>query len=206
MLWLDRKYSWLMREMTITINYNLRNAIAKGIIVGVITAISYLLVVVFTTPNLSPMAAINAALRANSIIIFGLAAGVGIQIFLSTYGKNLGCRINKKRNRIIGNSGSTAVSSVLSFFSLVPLGCCGSWLLLLSLLPSIFGSTFSVILIQFSKPLSYLGLSIVFAFTVFTALKLRKELKERDEAVIKRNKVPYDSNEVKGNTYRVHQN
>ena len=206
MLWLDRKYSWLMREMTITINYNLRNAIAKGIIVGVITAISYLLVVVFTTPNLSPMAAINAALKANSIIIFGLAAGVGIQIFLSTYGKNLGCRINKKRNRIIGNSGSTAVSSVLSFFSLVPLGCCGSWLLLLSLLPSVFGSTFSVILIQFSKPLSYLGLSIVFAFTVFTALKLRKELKERDEAVIKRNKVPYDSNEVKGNTYRVHQN
>ena len=192
--------------MTITINYNLRNAIAKGIIVGVITAISYLLVVVFTTPNLSAMAAINAALRANSIIIFGLAAGVGIQIFLSTYGKNLGCRINKKRNRVIGNSGSTAVSSVLSFFSLVPLGCCGSWLLLLSLLPSVFGSTFSVILIQFSKPLSYLGLSIVFAFTVFTALKLRKELKERDEAVIKRIKVPYDSNEVKGNTHRVHQN
>jgi hypothetical protein len=120
MLWLDRKYSWLMREVTITINYNLRNAIAKGIIVGVITAISYLLVVVLTTPNLSPMAAINAALNANSIIIFGLAAGVGIQIFLSTYGKNLGCRINKKRNRIVGNSGSTAVSSVLSFFSLVP--------------------------------------------------------------------------------------
>jgi hypothetical protein len=206
MLWLDRKYSWLMREMTITINCNLRNAIAKGIIVGVITAISYLLVVVFTTPNLSPMAAINAALKANSIIIFGLAAGVGIQIFLSTYGKNLGCRINKKRNRIVGNSGSTAVSSVLSFFSLVPLGCCGSWLLLLSLLPSVFGSTFSVILIQFSKPLSYFGLSIVFAFTVFTALKLIKELKERDEAVIKRIKVPYDSNGVKGNTYSVEQN
>jgi len=189
--------------MIFTISYNLRNAIAKGLIVGIITTIIYLLVVVFTTPNLSPIAAINAALKMNSMIIFGLAVGVGMQIFLSSYSKNLGCRINKKRNGILGSSGSTAVSSFLSFFSLVPLGCCGSWLLLLSLLPSVFGSTFAVVLIQYSKPLSYLGLSIVLGFTVVSALRLRKELKERKEVATK-NKGLNNRSEFE-NSYRVDQ-
>jgi ABC-type Na+ efflux pump permease subunit len=59
----------------------------------------------------------------------------------------------------------------------VPLGCCGSWLLILSLLPSVFGNTLSVILIQYSKPLSYLGLFIVIGYTAFTAIKLKRKLK-----------------------------
>jgi hypothetical protein len=170
----------MKRETTFTISYNLKNALAKALIVGIVTPIIYLAVVIITTPNLPAMAAINAAFKMNSIIIFGLAAGIGTQIFLASYGKNLGCRIDKRGKGIFkGSGGTTAVSSFLSFFSLVPLGCCGTWLLLLSLLPSMLGSTFSVVLINYSKQLSYAGLLIVIGFTIISALRLRKELKER---------------------------
>jgi uncharacterized membrane protein len=89
--------------------------------------------------------------------------------------------LDKKKKGILGTgSGSTALSSLFSFFSLVPVGCCGSWLLILSMLPSIFGSTLSVILIEYSKLLSYIGLAIVFGFTSLSALKLKRELNHRN--------------------------
>jgi hypothetical protein len=161
-------------------NIIIKKSLVKGIIIGIITAIIYLAIVVVTTPSLPAIAAINAALKVNSIVIFGLAIGVGIQFFLASYSKSLGCRIDKKRKGIFGGgSSSTAISSFFSFFSLVPLGCCGSWLLILSMLPSIFGSSLSVVLIEYSKVLSYIGLAIVFAFAGLSALKLKKELSQR---------------------------
>ena len=75
-----------------------------------------------------------------------------------------------------GGAGSTALSSFFSFFSLVPLGCCGSWLFILSMLPTIFGSSLSVVLIQYSEALSYIGLGIVFGFTGLSAIRLRKNM------------------------------
>jgi membrane protein implicated in regulation of membrane protease activity len=68
---------------------------------------------------------------------------------------------------------------------LVPLGCCGSWLLILSLLPSVVGTSVSAALIQYSIPLSYVGLAIVAGFTALTAAKLRKELKLRQSSISK---------------------
>src|SRR5215208_2000224 len=112
----------------ILLNYNAKRALAKGTIVAAMTAVIYLAIVVITTPSLPAIAAINAAFRVNSIVIFGLAIGVGIQFFLTSYSKGLGCRLDKKRKGIFGGgSGSTALSSFFSFFSLVPLGWCGSW-------------------------------------------------------------------------------
>src|SRR5918999_5883610 len=161
------------------LSYNTKKALVKGITLGSITAAIYLAIVVITTPNLPAIVAINAALKVNSIVIFGLAIGVGIQFFLTSYSKGLGCRLDKKRKGIFGGgSGSTALSSFFSFFSLVPLGCCGSWLLILSMLPSIFGSSVSVVLIEYSKLLSYIGLAIVFGFAGLSALRLRKELRQ----------------------------
>jgi hypothetical protein len=161
-------------------NINIKKSLVKGTIVGIITAVIYLAIVVITTPSLPAIAAINAAIKVNSIVIFGLAIGVGIQFFLASYSKSLGCRIDKKRKGIFGGgSGSTAISSFFSFFSLVPLGCCGSWLLILSMLPSIFGSSLSVVLIEYSKVLSYIGLAIVFGFAGLSALRLKKELSQR---------------------------
>jgi hypothetical protein len=166
----------------ILLSYNTKRALVKGTIVAVVTAVVYLAIVVITTPSLPAIAAINAAFKVNSIVIFGLAIGVGIQFFLTSYSKGLGCRLDKRRKGIFGGgSGSTALSSFFSFFSLVPLGCCGSWLLILSMLPSILGSSLSVVLIEYSKLLSYIGLAIVFGFAGLSALKLKKELKERNK-------------------------
>jgi hypothetical protein len=48
----------------------------------------------------------------------------------------------------------------------------GSWSF-----PTIFGTALSVSLIQYSKPLSYLGLVIVLGFAGISAFKLHSELK-----------------------------
>jgi len=149
--------------------------IIKAIIVGIITLVVYLGVVVITTPALPPLAAIDAAFQINSIIIFGISIGVGMQIYLSEQSKKLGCKLNIKRKALGGSSGSTAATSFFSFFSLVPLGCCGWWLYVLSLLPSVVGTGVSAVLIEYSQILGYLGLGIIFGFNALTAYKLYKE-------------------------------
>lgn len=153
--------------------------ITKAITVGIITIVGYLTVVVLTTPALPPLAAISAAFQINSIVIFGMGIGVGIQIFLSEKSKQLGCKLSVKKKAFGGNSGSVAATSFFSFFSLVPLGCCGWWLYLLSLLPSVFGTGVTAVLIDYSQPLAYLGLVIIFGFNGLTAYKLYKEKKSR---------------------------
>lgn len=163
---------------TLHLSYNVKRSLLRGLIVSGITMSVYLLIVIVTTPNLPPLAAVNSAFAINSPIIFGIAAGTGIQSFISSYGRSMGCMLNKRKH-IVGTGSGSTISSFLSFFSLVPLGCCGSWLLILSFLPSIFGSTLSVLLIQYSTPLSYLGLSIIFGFTGLSAFKLKQELRLR---------------------------
>ncbi|MEE9563543.1 MAG: hypothetical protein V3V69_01275, partial [Nitrosopumilaceae archaeon] len=113
--------------------------IKKGILFGIITIVAYLTVVVITTPALPPDAAISAAFQLNSIVIIGMGVGVGLQMYLAGKSKMLGCKLNVKKKAFGGNAGSTAATSFFSFFSLIPLGCCGWWLYALSLLPSIVG-------------------------------------------------------------------
>jgi len=153
--------------------------IKKGILFGIITIVAYLTVVVITTPALPPDAAISAAFQLNSIVIIGMGVGVGLQMFLAGKSKMLGCKLNVKKKAFGGNAGSTAATSFFSFFSLIPLGCCGWWLYALSLLPSIVGTGVSAVLIEYSQTLAYLGLAIIFGFNALTAIKLQKEKKLR---------------------------
>jgi len=155
------------------------NPIKKGIIVGVITIIVYLTVVVVTTPALPADAAISAAFQLNSIVIVGMGIGIGLQVFLSEQSKRLGCRLSMKKKAFGGNSSATAATSFFSFFSLVPLGCCGWWLYVISFLPSVFGVGVSTVLIEYSQMLAYIGLGIIFGFNALTAFKLHKEKKLR---------------------------
>jgi len=136
----------------------------------------YLLVVVITTPALEPQAAISAAFQINSIVIFGMGIGIGLQVFLSEKSKLLGCKLKVKKKALSGNSGSVVTTSFFSFFSLVPLGCCGWWLYVLSLLPSVAGVGVSAVLIEYSQVLAYVGLGIIFGFAGLTAFKLKKEI------------------------------
>ena len=151
--------------------------ITKAIFAGIITVTIYLLVVVITTPALEPLAAIHAAFQLNSIVIIGMGIGMGLQIFLSEKSKQLGCKLDVKKKAFGANTGSTAATSFFSFFSLVPLGCCGWWLYALSLLPGIVGTGVSAVLIEYSQVMAYAGLGIIFGFTGLTAYKLRREQK-----------------------------
>jgi len=155
------------------------NPIKKGIIFGIITIIVYLTVVVVTTPALPADAAISAAFQLNSIVIVGMGIGIGFQMYLSEQSKRLGCRLSMKKKAFGGNSSATAATSFFSFFSLVPLGCCGWWLYILSFLPSVFGVGVSTVLIEYSQTLAYIGLGIIFGFNALTAFKLHKEKKLR---------------------------
>lgn len=145
---------------------------------GTITVLAYLGVVVITTPALGPIAAISAAIQLNFPIIIGMGIGVGVQSFLSDYSKKFGCSLAMKRRTAGGNSGSTAIASFFSFFSLIPLGCCGWWLYAISFLPSIFGTGISAVLINYSQPLSYAGLAITFGFNLTTYYKIRQKQKQ----------------------------
>ena len=156
--------------------------IRKAILVGILTIAIYLTVVVITTPALGPLDAISAAFQLNSIVIIGMGIGIGLQIFLTEKSKMLGCQLDAKKRAFGGNSGSTAATSFFSFFSLVPLGCCGWWLYALSLLPSVVGSGVSAVLIEYSQVLAYLGLAVIFGFNALTAIKLKKEIKKRNFA------------------------
>ncbi len=153
--------------------------IQKSLLIGFLTIAIYLSVVVITTPALPAIDAISAAFQLNSIVIIGMGVGIGLQIFLSEKGKQLGCKVNVKKKAFGGNSSSAAATSFFSFFSLVPLGCCGWWLYALSLLPSVVGTGASAILIEYSQPLAYLGLVIIFGFNALTAYKLRKEIRSK---------------------------
>jgi len=150
--------------------------IQKATLVGIITIVVYLSVVVLTTPALEPVDAISAALQLNSIVIFGMGIGIGLQVFLSSKSKLLGCKLNVKKKALSGNSGSVVSTSFFSFFSLVPLGCCGWWLYVLSLLPSVAGVGVSAVLIEYSQVLAYVGLGIIFGFAGLTAYKLKREM------------------------------
>ena len=168
-----------------SLSFNAKRSLLKGFVVGVIAMVAYLTIVVVTTPNLPAATAISTAFTINPLIIVGVAIGVGSQVAMISYSKTLGCSLKGRRSFLSAGSGGTAFSSFLSFFSLVPLGCCGSWLLILSLLPSVFGTTVSGTLIQHSIPLSYAGLAVVVGFTGLTAIKLRKDLRLRDKTISK---------------------
>jgi len=157
------------------LSHTARRSLAKGLLAAGATMSLYILIVILTTPNLPPSAAINAAFLTNSIVIGGTAAAVGAQMFFSSYGKSLGCRLGRKEWG--AGSGGTAVGSFFSFFALVPLGCCGSWLLVLSFLPSIFGGALSVFLIEFSRPLSYIALAAVLGLAALSGVRLYRRTK-----------------------------
>ena len=158
--------------------------IVRGVLFGAITIVAYLTVVSLTTPALAPVDAISAAFQVNSIIIIGMGVGIGLQMYLSAYGKKMGCKLQVKRKTLGANTGGVATTSFFSFFSLVPLGCCGWWLYVLSLLPSVLGTASTAILIEYSQPLAYLGLVIIFGFNAVTIIKLRKEMAENKKSML----------------------
>lgn len=146
-------------------------AAPKAALAGAATVAAYTAVVIATTPALEPAAAVFAAVSINHAIMAGMGAGVGLQVYVSERAKALGC---KTKLGAAGRSSGAAATSFFSFFSLVPLGCCGWWLYALSLLPGVLGVGASAVLIEHSQALAYAGFAAVFGFAIQGAMRLRR--------------------------------
>lgn len=144
----------------------------QGVIASIVTVVIYLVIIVLTTPALEPLYAIYAAFQLNIILIVLMSVGVGLQIWISGLNRAKGCRVKGTLGKNIGGATTT---SFFSFFSLIPLGCCGWWLYALSLLPSIVGTGISGVLITHSTALSYVGLVIIYIFVGLGLYQFKKE-------------------------------
>src|SRR5918911_4331199 len=104
-----------MLSIPFHLSYNAKKALVKGIAIGFLSLIAYLVIVIVTTPSLHPFLAIKAAFAMNSVIIFGMAIGIGLQFFISSYRKGLDyCKLDSKKSSSDGSKRFLTGSAIRS--------------------------------------------------------------------------------------------
>jgi len=161
----------------------LGRALERGLGAGIISFVLYLLVVVLTTPNLRPDQSVELALVLNWWVIGGVSVGTGTQIFLVTYAKERACPIRHGGPAVGTSSFLSGASSFLSFLSLIPVGCCGTWLYLISFLPGLVGTGFSAFLVVNSYLLAVVGLALMTASILYTYVSVKRRLDSVNQPV-----------------------
>ncbi len=140
-----------------------------------ITTILYLTIVVVTTPSQRPVDAVKVSVTLNWWLIGGISGGAGVQAFLLGYAKNKPCPV-RHTGTILGTSGFfSGLSSFLSFLSLIPLGCCGTWIYVISFLPGLIGAGASGFLVANSLQIEVAGLVLMALSVMYTYLSVRKK-------------------------------
>lgn len=132
---------------------------------------------VLTTPSLKPSDAVVTAIRQNWWVVLGLMFGTASQGYLSAYAIEKGCRIGHAKAVSGGTGVSSALLSFVSFLSLVPVGCCGTWLYILSFVPSLLGASFAGLLIEQSLELQLGSLLILLLFVSYSFFSIRRRMK-----------------------------
>ena len=145
----------------------------------IISLIFYIIVVILTTPNFPPLVAASIAFRINGIYIIGISASVTVQRLIVGYGKMLGCDLPNKNQTTGANFFGSIAGSFFSFFSLVAVGCCGTWLYILSFLPAVFGIGVSGAFIEYSTQFAQLGLGIMLLTNLYGYLTFRRKRKQQ---------------------------
>ncbi len=140
--------------------------------------VTYMVVVVLTTPSLRPTDSVATAITLNWWVVVGLVLGSGAQGYLSAYAREKGCRVRHAKTLSSGTGVSSALLSFVSFLSLIPVGCCGTWLYILSFLPSLFGASLAGLLIERSLELELGSLIILLLFAAYTYHSIRERIKE----------------------------
>ena len=150
--------------------------IHTGIGVGIITAVLYLTIVVITTPSLRPVNAVVISLTLNWWLIAAMSVGTGVQASLLAYARSRACGVRYK-GAALGASGLfSSLSSFLSFMSLIPLGCCGTWIYVLSFLPGLIGAGASGFLIANSALIEAASLVLMSISVIHTYLSVRNKV------------------------------
>ncbi len=150
--------------------------IQRGIGVGLITAVLYLTIVVITTPSLRPVDAVIISVTLNWWLIVAISVGTGVQAFLLAYARKMACLV-KYKGTALGASGLfSGLSSFLSFLSLIPLGCCGTWIYVISFLPGLLGAGASGFLLANSPQIESASLLLMAVSVIYTFLSVRKKM------------------------------
>ena len=156
---------------------------AKSAIMGIAFLLVYLLVVIYTTPNFPPLLSVSVAMKLNGIYIFGSAISIAVQMWIMSYSKTLPayCEIPKGKAASSTNVFGSVTSAFFSFFALVGVGCCGTWLFILSLLPGVLGVGVTSFLIQHSTQLAQLGLGLMIISNLYALISLRRKMKMQQQ-------------------------
>jgi hypothetical protein len=150
--------------------------IQRGLGVGLIAVVAYLTIVVVTTPSLRPVDAVAVSVVLNWWLIGAVSAGAGVQAYLVSYANERGCSL-KHRRAASGASGFLAgLSSFVSFLALIPLGCCGTWVYLVSFLPGFIGAGASGFILANGLQFEVLGLGLMAMSVAFTYMSVRTTL------------------------------
>jgi len=126
-----------------------RSPVAEGTFYGLILIALYSLVIVASTPYLSPPTALQLALERNwpffVLLPSSFAAMMGVRRWLAN---RSACSI--KKTEALGAS-TSVLSTFFSFFSLTLVGCCG---LLAFWVSTLLGTTAVLALVELSIPLT----------------------------------------------------
>ena len=60
-----------MLSIPFHLSHNAKKALVKGIVMGFVTLVAYLVIVIVTTPSLHPFLAIKAAFAMNPLLLLG---------------------------------------------------------------------------------------------------------------------------------------
>ncbi len=144
-----------------------------GTAVGLVAV--YLLLVVLASPTLPSGLALQLAVSRN-LPYLGIVAGLsGVQAYLSVYSRGLPCRLGK--TKAVG-AGSSLAASFTSFFGLTAVGCCGLFPFWISLAfgGGTLGLGASTFFVNYSTPLTILGLLVMSLTIAVTVRKIRRSL------------------------------
>lgn len=160
--------------------------LAKSILSGVIYFVIYLLIVILTTPNFPPLVSASIALNINGIYVIGSTLSIGLQTFLVGYNQSIPLQLGIPKIRSSGLNVLASISSAFfSFFALIGVGCCGTWLFIISQFPGILGVGLSSFLTQYSTLFAQIGLILMAISNIYTYIKIRKKLQIYKSSLIK---------------------
>ncbi len=149
--------------------------IPAGFIAAATLVVVYLLLVVLASPTIPSDLALQLAVSRN-LPYLGVVAGLsGVQAYLAVYSRGLPCRLGK--TKAVG-AGSSLIASFTSFFGLTTVGCCGLFPLWVSLVfgGGALGLGASTFFVNYSTPLTILGLLVMSLTIALTVRKIRRSL------------------------------
>lgn len=149
--------------------------VLAGVVAAAALVSVYLLLVVLATPTIVPDLAVSLAISRNWPYMALMAGAIGVQAYLAVYSRSLPCRLQK--TNAIGAS-SSIVSSFTSFFGLTSVGCCGllPFWISLALGGGAVGTGASTFLVEYSTPLTVLGIAVMAASIAISIRRIRKSL------------------------------